>query len=87
MMKADDWNLSRDRFEQLAILQRLTGSKMYFAPKSKSDSKDTYVLQNVIHQFRNRSEHAEGQSIHEGVAVFALLRCIELMSCLQRELG
>ena len=87
MMNANDWNLPRDRFKQLAILQRLTGSKMHFDPKSKSVSKDTYVLLNAIHQFRNRSEHAEGQSIHEGVAVSALLLCIELLSCLERELG
>ncbi|HAH46423.1 MAG TPA: hypothetical protein DCM07_16520 [Planctomycetaceae bacterium] len=60
---------------------------MHFDPKSKSVSKDTYVLLNAIHQFRNRSEHAEGQSIHEGVAVSALLLCIELLSCLERELG
>ena len=40
----------------------------------------------AIHQFRNRSEHAEGQSIHAGVAVSALLLCIELLSCLDREL-
>lgn len=86
MMDADDWSLPRDRFKQLAILQRLTGSKMHFDPKSKSVSKDTYVLLNAIHQFRNRSEHAEGQSIHEGVAVSALLMCIELLSCLEREL-
>ena len=87
MMRADDWSLPRDRFKQLALLQRLTGSKMHFDPKSKSVSKDTYVLLNAIHQFRNRSEHAEGQPIHEGVAVSALLLCIELLSCLERELG
>tara|TARA_R110002167_G_scaffold358473_2_gene574572 strand:- start:2380 stop:3978 length:1599 start_codon:yes stop_codon:yes gene_type:complete len=87
MMDADDWRLPRDRYKQIAILQRLTGSKLHFDPKSKSVSKDTYVLLNAIHQFRNRSEHAEGQSIHEGVAVSALLLCIELLSCLERELG
>lgn len=59
---------------------------MQFEPKSKSVSKDTYVLLNAIHQFRNRSEHAEGQLIHAGVAVSALLLCIELLSCLEREL-
>ncbi|MFC1652133.1 ATP-binding protein [Planctomycetota bacterium] len=86
MMNADDWSLPCDRYKQLALLQRLTGSKLNFDPKSKSVSKDTYVLLNAIHQFRNRSEHAEGQSIHEGVAVSALLICIELLSCLEREL-
>lgn len=86
MMDANDWGLPRDRYKQLAILQRLTGSKMHFDPKSKSISKDTYVLLNAIHMFRNRSEHAEGQSIHEGVVVSALLLCVELLSCLEREL-
>lgn len=87
MMDADDWRLPRDRFKQLALLQRLTGSKVNFDPQAKAISKDTYVLLNAIHQFRNRSEHANGQSIHEGVAVSALLVCIELLSCLERELS
>lgn len=87
MMDADNWSLPRDRFKQLALLQRLTGSKVNFDPKAKSVSKDTYVLLNAVHQFRNRTEHADGQSIHEGVAVSALLLCIELLSCLERELA
>lgn len=86
MMESDDWRIPRDRYKQLAILQRLTGSKIGFDPKSKSVSKDTYVLLNAIHQFRNRTEHADGQSIDEGVAVSALLLCIELLSCLEREI-
>ena len=86
MIKTDDWSLPQDRYKQLAILQRLTGSKIGFDPKSKHVSKDTYVLLNAIHLFRNRREHADGQSIHEGVAVSALLLCIELLSCLEREL-
>jgi len=87
MMDADDWRLPKDRFKQLALLQRLTGSKINFDSQAKYVSKDTYVLLNAIHQFRNRTEHADGQPIHEGVAVSALLLCIELLSCLERELG
>lgn len=87
MMDADDWRLPRDRFKQLALLQRLTGSKANFDAQAKSVSKDTYVLLNAVHQFRNRTEHADGQPIHEGVAVSAVLLCIELLSCLERELG
>lgn len=86
-MDDNDWMLSRDRLKQLVILQRLTGSAPDFAPKAKSVSKDTYVLLNAIHQFRNRTEHADGQPIHEGVAASAVLLCIELLSCLERELG
>ena len=87
MMNADNWRLPHDRFKQLALLQRLTGSKLNFDAHAKSVSKDTYVLLNAIHQFRNRTEHGDGQPIHEGVAVSALLLCIELLSCLERELA
>ena len=87
LMAKDDWRTPKDRFKQLALLQRLTGSKADFEPKAAHVSKDTYVLLNAIHQFRNRSEHADGQPIHEGVAVSALLLCIELLSCLAREIG
>lgn len=86
-MDDNDWDLSRDRLKQLVILQRLTGSAPDFEAKAKSVSKDTYVLLNAIHQFRNRTEHADGQAIHAGVAVSAVLLCIELLSCLERELG
>jgi len=86
-MDDNDWELSRDRLKQLTILQRLTGSAQDFEAKANAVSKDTYVLLNAIHQFRNRAEHAEGQPIHVGVAVSALLLCIELLACLSRELG
>lgn len=84
---ADDWRTPLDRYKQLALLQRLTGSKADFEPRATYVSKDTYVLLNAIHQFRNRSEHADGQPIHVGVAVSALLLCVELLSCLSREVG
>jgi hypothetical protein len=86
-MEDNDWDLPRDRLAQLIILQRLTGSAPKFEPKAKYVSKDTYVLLNAIHQFRNRAEHADGQEIHIGVAVSAVLMCVELLSCLERELG
>ncbi|WP_153306910.1 hypothetical protein [Desulfonatronum thioautotrophicum] len=34
---------------------------------------DTYVLLAALHNFRNRAEHPDGQSIHLGVAVAALM--------------
>jgi hypothetical protein len=76
-----------DRIQQLYLLQRLTGSYSGFESLTKYVSKDTYVLLHAIHQFRNRSEHANGQKINLGVAVAALLLCIELLGCLARELG
>lgn len=55
-------------------------------PKAKFTSKDTYILLNAIHRFRNRSQHASGQVIHLGVAVSAVMLGVELLACLQREL-
>ena len=55
--------------------------------KAKTISKDTYVLLNVIHSFRNRDEHPEDQKMHVGVAVSAVMACIELLDCLARELA
>lgn len=87
MMAGNNWRKPRKRFSQIKILQRLTGSTEDFDRKAKYITKDSYVLLNAIHQFRNRTEHKGGQAIHEGVAVSALLLCIELLSCLAREIG
>lgn len=87
MMEGDNIAVPLDRPKQLGLLQVLTGSTMHVDAKAKHVSKDAYVLLNAIHQFRNRSEHADGQAINVGVAVSALLLCIELLGCLSRELG
>ena len=87
MMEADDWRiLPEDRLRQVRLLQLLTGSKAGFESRAKRVSKDTYVLLNAIHSFRNRSEHSSGQPTHQGVAVAALFICLELLSCLARDL-
>lgn len=93
MIEADEkgqsraWSIPRDRGIQLGLLQLLTGSHQDFnQPKAKSTSKDTYVLLNAIHSFRNRSQHSGGQPIHLGVAVSAIMLCIELLGCLAREI-
>ena len=75
-----------DRGLQCGILQLLTGSKQHFQSKAKCASKDTYVLINAIQSYRNRTQHPEGQDIHIGVAVAAMMCCLELLSCLDREL-
>lgn len=85
MMSANDWTVPFDRYRQIALLQRLTGSRMGFDPKAKAVSKDVYVLLNAIHSFRNRSQHSGGQRVHEGVAVSAIMTCVELLNCLSRE--
>ena len=87
MMEGGSIAVPPDRPKQLGLLQVLTGSTMHVDAKAKHVSKDAYVLLNAIHQFRNRSEHADGQVIDVGVAVSALLLCIELLGCLSRELG
>jgi hypothetical protein len=87
MMRTDCWEVPGDRGPQLGLLQLLTGSHQDFPqPKARFASKDTYVLLNAIHSFRNRSQHASGQVIHLGVAVSAIMLCVELLACLQREL-
>jgi hypothetical protein len=85
---AHAWMVSNDRAEQISLLQILTGSHQDFSRAVASYvSKDTYVLLNAIHSFRNRSQHAAGQPIHLGVAVSAIMLCIELLGCLSRELS
>lgn len=74
-----------DQYQQLRMLQLLTGSANGFESKAKYVSKDTYVLLNAIQGFRNRSVHPEGQEIDLGVAVAAMMTCIELLACLARE--
>ena len=81
------WSVPADRANQIALLQILTGShQTYNKPVAAKVSKDSYTLINAIHSFRNRSQHASGQAIHLGVAVSAIMLCVELLACLQREL-
>ena len=87
MMDADSKSVLPDRARQLGQLQIFTGSASYFESRASKVSKDTYVLLNVIHGFRNRDEHPEDEKIHVGVAVSAIMACIELLACLARELN
>jgi len=82
----DEWKVPRSRKKQINLLQLLTGSlEGEFESKAKAVSKDIYVLMTVIHRFRNRNQHADGQEMPAGVAVAAILACIELLECLSRE--
>ncbi|MGO8880747.1 MAG: hypothetical protein ACLPVO_07535 [Desulfomonilaceae bacterium] len=76
-----------DRFLQCGLLQLLTGSKSGIDSKALHASKDTYVLINAIHSFRNRNQHADGQQMHAGVGVAAITLCLELLSLLESELS
>ncbi len=87
MMDTNRWDLPIIPLHQIRMLQLLTGSHLDFESKSKVISKNTYVLIDAIHTFRNRGQHPEGQSIHLGVAVAAIMTCLELLACLERELG
>ena len=83
----DTWEIPTDRTLQLTVLQYLTGSHQDFGQKkAKYISKDTYVLLNAIHSFRNRSQHSGGEAIPVGVAISAVMLCVELLECLSREL-
>ena len=93
MLQADEngesnaWSVPTDRTLQLTLLQLLTGShQTYNKAVAAKVSKDTYALLNAIHSFRNRSQHTSGQAIHLGVAVSAIMLCVELLACLEREL-
>lgn len=86
MMSMNDWRLPNERHRQVRLLQLLTGSLKDFDPKAKSISKDTYILINAIHGYRNRNQHADGQQMHAGVAVAAVMTCLELLDALNREL-
>jgi hypothetical protein len=87
MMKLNSWIVPIDPLDQIRLLSLLTGSYRNFATKAKVTSKDTYVLIDAIHNFRNRAQHSEGQSIHLGVAVAAIMTCLELLGCLEREIA
>jgi hypothetical protein len=58
-----------------------------FDSKAKATSKDTYVLIDVVHNFLNRGQHPDGQFIHLGVAVATVMTCLELLACLEHEMG
>ena len=87
MMAQDNWIVPSSRSDQVGLLQYLTGSRNGFDSKSNAVSKDTYVLINAIHSFRNRNQHADGEQMHVGVAVAAIMTCLELLGCLARELA
>lgn len=87
MMQANCWDVPTDPLNQIRLLGLLTGSSRNFDAKAKATSKDTYVLIDAIHNFRNRAQHPDGQAIHLGVAVAAIMSCLELLSCLERELS
>ncbi len=85
MMDSNSWEVPPDRGRQVGLLQLLTGSANGFECKAKVTTKDTYTLVNAIHSYRNRTEHAEGQTIHLGTAVAVIMSCLELLACLDRE--
>ncbi|SPD72607.1 hypothetical protein PITCH_A140087 [uncultured Desulfobacterium sp.] len=86
MMDENSWVIPLERGPQLGLLQLLTGSMFGFESKAKVTSKDSYALINAIHCYRNRTEHSDGQGIHLGIAVAAIITCVELLACLDREM-
>lgn len=86
MMSHDRWSIPDDPLAQIRLIQLLTGSWHKFEAKARKVSKSTYVLLDAIHNFRNRALHSDGQAMHLGVAVAAIMTCLELLACLEREL-
>ena len=87
MMQANSWEVPTEPLDQIRLLGLITGSQRYFETRAMAVSKDTYVLIDAIHNFRNRAQHPDGQAIHLGVAVAAIMTCLELLACLERELA
>lgn len=85
MMESNSWVVPTDPLDQIRLLGLLTGSHRSFEARTKATSKVAYVLIDAIHNLRNRAQHPDGQEIHLGVAVAAIMTCIELLSCLERE--
>jgi hypothetical protein len=83
MMDADNFKIASDRWQQLSVLQLLTGSHMDFDSKARHTPKDAYVLLNAIHSYRNRVQHSDGEVTRLGTAVAALMTCVELLACLE----
>jgi hypothetical protein len=79
MRDTKDWTIPRsDPTSQLRLLQCLTGSTQGFESRARAANKDLYVLLNAVHGYRNRNQHADGEEIHLGVAVSAIMTSIEL---------
>jgi hypothetical protein len=87
MIEKGEAEIPNDRTNQLVFLKLLTGSLPNFESKSKYTSKDTYVLLEAIHGFRNREEHKEAENVSYGAAVVTLFACVELLDLLARERG
>ena len=87
MIQSNCWYVPTDPLDQIRLMGLLTGSRRNFDSKAKATSKDTYVFIDVVHNFPNRAQHPDGQSIHLGVAVAAIMTCLELLACLEREMG
>lgn len=87
MMQSNCWDVPADPLDQIRLMGLLTGSHRNFDSKAKATSKDTYVLIDAVHNFPNRAQHRDGQSIHLAVAVAAIMTCLQLLACLEREMG
>jgi hypothetical protein len=72
---------------QCGLLQLLVGAAERIESKARHVSKSTYVLLNTVHNFGNLGQHFAGEDMHEGTAVAAIISCLELAACLNRELA
>lgn len=81
------WNnqFPMKRGHQIRLLQLMTGTQNS-TPKTNRISKNTWVLASAAHGFGDFGQHIDGTEIHVGVAVSAVIVCLELAACLNREL-
>ncbi len=76
-----------NRGYQCQLLQLLVGAAPRLERRAKRVSKSTYVLVNSVHTFGDLGQHLEGRDVHQGAAIAAVMSCLELAACLDRELG
>ena len=76
-----------DRWLQCRLLQLLTGSQQKIDARATFATKDMYALVDAIHTFRNRTQHGDDEPMDVGVAIAALMLCLELLACIDRGLA
>jgi hypothetical protein len=82
------WNnkFPSKRGHQIRLLQLITGTQES-PPKARKVTKNTFALTSSAHGFGDFGQHIDGIEIPAGVAVSAVMVCLELAACLEKELA
>jgi hypothetical protein len=78
--------IPEDLGRQCRLLQLLVGAENRISPRASSVAKSTYYLLEAVQGFGDYGQHPHGAVISVGTAAAAVLSCIELAACLEREL-